>query len=310
MAAHRLADAVDTGLRALDELGEVLPHRPGKAQALTALVRLKLRMSRWTDERLMRLPRCTDRRTEEAQRILGELRTVCFMVSPELFPVVVRKELELTLAHGLVPSSPAAIASYGVLLVLTGDRAGGQRFGEVGLVLADRPEFHAIRPVPGSCTCTLCVPGNVGSPRPCSSCPTPSGDALDRGDLEYAGFLAAVLLYQSLWTGRPYPDVDALARTLVPEIRSQRVPGAMCRSVQQLCLNLMGRADDPFLLAGESGYDEREVLPVARRENDLVAQAGVVHHQARPALLERGRRRGDPVRGRDGPLPRRTGGNA
>ena len=33
----------------------------------------------------------------------------------------------------------------------------------------------------------------------------------------------------------------------------------------------MGRSDDPFLLAGESGYDEREVLPAARREGDEVA---------------------------------------
>jgi hypothetical protein len=41
--------------------------------------------------------------------------------------------------------------------------------------------------------------------------------------------------------------------------------------VQQLCLNLMGRGENPFLLAGESGYDERQVLPAARREGDGVA---------------------------------------
>ena len=32
----------------------------------------------------------------------------------------------------------------------------------------------------------------------------------------------------------------------------------------------MGRCADPLLLAGESGYDERVVLPAARRENDTV----------------------------------------
>ena len=32
----------------------------------------------------------------------------------------------------------------------------------------------------------------------------------------------------------------------------------------------MGRSDDPVLLAGESGYDEREVVPAARREGDEV----------------------------------------
>ena len=34
---------------------------------------------------------------------------------------------------------------------------------------------------------------------------------------------------------------------------------------------MMGRSEDPYLLAGESGFDEREVLPVARREGDVVA---------------------------------------
>ena len=33
----------------------------------------------------------------------------------------------------------------------------------------------------------------------------------------------------------------------------------------------MGRSEDPFLIAGESGYDEREVVPAARREGDEVA---------------------------------------
>ena len=41
--------------------------------------------------------------------------------------------------------------------------------------------------------------------------------------------------------------------------------------MQQFGLNLMGRSEDPFLLAGESGYDERDVLPAARREGDEVA---------------------------------------
>ena len=66
-------------------------------------------------------------------------------------------------------------------------------------------------------------------------------------------------------------EIDALAQSLIPGIRSQPVPRALCQAVQQLCLNLMGRSEDPFLLAGESGYDEREALPAARREGDVVA---------------------------------------
>ena len=53
------------------------------------------------------------------------------------------------------------------------------------------------------------------------------------------------------------------------------MPAGICRATQQFGLNLMGRSEDPFLLAGESGYDEREVLPAARREGDEVALSTV-----------------------------------
>jgi class 3 adenylate cyclase len=274
VAQHRLAAAVETGLQALHELGESLPSRTGTAQAAAALVGMKWRMRRWSDERLLQLPRCADQRIVEVQRILGELRTVSYMARPELFPFIVRKELELTLAHGLVPSSPAAVASYGVLLVMTGDHAGGQRFGEVGLLLADRPEFHGIRPHTRFLHLHFIRPWQRPIAEAVPQLHDAVRDALDRGDLEYAGYLAAVLLYQSLWVGRPYPEVDALAESIIPDLRSQRVASAMCQVVQQLCLNLIGRTEDPFLLAGESGYDEREVLPTARREQDVVAQGG------------------------------------
>ena len=72
-------------------------------------------------------------------------------------------------------------------------------------------------------------------------------------------------------------EIDALAQSLIPGIRSQPVPRALCQAVQQLCLNLMGRGENPFLLAGESGYDEREVLPAARREGDGVALSVAVN---------------------------------
>lgn len=271
VAQNRLQEALETGLRALKELGEPLPHDAGKPRMANAVVRIKLTMRHWTTERLLRLPHCQDRRVIEIQRILAELRSMSYIVRPNLFPLIVRKQLDLTLTYGHTPSSPTVLTSCGLLLVMTGDRAGSQRFGEVGLLLTDRAEFREARPE------TLFMYLNfirhwrhplrdgLGQLREAIE------EALDHGDQEYAGFLAAVLLSQSFWVGRPLAEIDALAQSLIPEIRSQPVPSALCQATQQLCLNLMGRSDDPFLLAGESGYDEREVLPAARREGDEVA---------------------------------------
>jgi predicted ATPase/class 3 adenylate cyclase len=271
VAQNRLKEALETGLRALDELGEPLPPDPGKPRMAIALARMKLSMSRWTNERLLELPHCEDRRVIEIQRILAELRSMSYIIRPNIFPLVVRKQLDLTLAYGHTPSSPLVLASYGLLLVMTGDIAGSQRFGEVGLLLTERADFREARPE------TLFLYLNfirhwrhplrdgLGQLRDAVA------EALDQGDQEYAGFLVAALLSQSFWAGRPLTEIDALAQSLIPEIRSQPVPRRLCQATHQFCLNLMGRSEDPFLLAGESGYDEREVLPAAKHEGDEVA---------------------------------------
>jgi len=193
-----------------------------------------------------------------------------YIVRPNLFPLLVRKQLNLTLAHGHTPSSPLVLASYGLLLVMLGDHEGSQRFGEVGMQLADRPEFREARPQ----TTFLYLSFIRHWRHPIRDGVGLLGDAvaeaLDQGDQEYAGFLAATLISQAFWLGRPLAEVDALAQSLIPQIRSQPVPSRICLASHQMALNLMGRSEDPMLLAGETGYDEREVLPAARREGDEV----------------------------------------
>lgn len=275
VAQNRLRDALEIGLAALDELGEPLPDEAGKPRMANAMVRMRLTMRRWSNDRLLDLPVCRDPRVTELQRILAEMRSMSYIVRPNLFPLLVRKQLELTLAHGHTPTSPLVLASYGLLLVILGDRAGAQRFGEVGLQLAERPEFREARPQ------TLFMHLNfihhwrhplrdgLGLLRGAVT------EALDQGDQEYAGFLAATLISQSFWVGRPLAEIDALAQSLIPQFRSQRAPSMLCQAQQQMALNLMGRCEDPLLLAGESGFDEREVLAAAQREGDVVAM-GIV----------------------------------
>ena len=271
VAQNRLQEALETGLRALEELGEALPRSAGKPRMANALMRIKLATRRWTTERLLELPHCQDRRVIEIQRIFSELRSLSFILQPNLFPLIVRRQLDLLLAHGHTPTSPTVLASCGLLLVLAGDYAGSQHFGEVGLLLTDRQEFRDARPETQLYYLNFIrhwrhpIHDGLGQLR------EGVDEALDHGDQEYAGFLAAFLLAHSFWVGRPLAEIDALAQSLVPEIRSQPVPRASCQAVQQLCLNLMGRSENPFLLAGESGYDERQVVPAARREGDGVA---------------------------------------
>jgi predicted ATPase/class 3 adenylate cyclase len=271
VAENRLQEALEIGLQALDELGERVAADAGRPRMNNAIIRTRLTMRRWGNERLLRLPHCDDQRVIALHRILAELCNLSVLIRPNLLTLLVRKQLDLTLVHGHTPSSPLVIAGYGIVRVLLGDHAGSQRFGEVGMELAERPELREARPQTVFMHLDYIhlwrhpIRDGLGALRDAVE------EALDLGDQENAGFLAAVLLSQSFWVGRPLPEIDALANSLIPQIRSQPVPSALCQAMQQLCLNLMGRSADPLLLAGESGYDERKVLPAARIEGDEVA---------------------------------------
>ncbi len=271
VAENRLQEALEIGLAALDELGEQMPTDAGKPGMANAIVRMRLTMLRWSTERLLALPHCDDRRVIEIHPILAEMCNLAVLARPNLLPLLVRKQLDLTLAHGHTPSSPAVITGYGIVLVLLGDHAGSQRFGEVGRLLAERQEFREARPRTAFMYLDYIHHWRHPTRDGLSELRDAVEEALDQGDQETAGFLAAVLLSQSFSVGRPLAEIDALASSLIPHIRSQPVPTAICQAMQQLCLNLMGRSADPFLLAGESGYDERDVLPAARLEGDEVA---------------------------------------
>ncbi|GKU51846.1 hypothetical protein NJB14195_30900 [Mycobacterium montefiorense] len=271
VAENRLQEALEIGLKTLDEFGERVPSDAGKPRMGNAIARMRLTMRGWSTERLLRLPHCDDQGFIALHRILVELCSMAVLVRPNLLPLLVRKQLNLTLAYGHTPSSPLVMAAYGIVLVLVGDYAGGQRFGEVAMQLAERPEFRETRPQTVFMHLDYIrhwrqpIRDGLGELRDSAE------EALDQGDQEYAAYLVAVLLAQSFWAGRPLAEIDALASSLIPQFRSQPVPSALCQAMQQLCLNLMGRSADPFLLAGESGYDERDVLPAARLEGDEVA---------------------------------------
>lgn len=270
VAQNRLHDALDEGHRVLAEFGEALPADAGKPRIGNALLRMKLTTSRWSTERLLALSMCKDPLVMELQRVLAEMRTMSYAVRPKLIPLLVRKQLELTLTHGHTPSFPLVLAGYGLVLAIVGDHGNSQRFGEAALMLCERPEFRQARPEAVFVYLSFIhhwrhpLRNGLGMLREAVT------EALDQGDQEYAGFLVAALISQSFWLGRPLAEIDLLAQSLVPEIRSQPVPRTICQAMQQLCLNFMGRTEDPFLLAGESGYDEREVVHAALLEGDVV----------------------------------------
>lgn len=272
VAEQRLNEALDTAIDALGRLGYDIRRQPNQLHAGGALLSSRRLLRSVSDEDLLQREPCRDPEILQVQQVMAEAIEVAYIIQPELFPLLVRRSLELTLRNGLMPLSAVSFVHYGVLLAAgLSDYKGARRWGELGLKLAATEQCAASR----NATAWLYYNFIHHWTAPLEEARTPLLEsyrkAVESGALEAAGWTAAVSTYFSFAQGLPLAEVDTLAGRLTPPIRSQRVQTRLCQSTQQLVLNLMGRSESPFLLAGESGFDERDARAAAEQEGDSVS---------------------------------------
>lgn len=282
VAAERPADALTCGRAALEELDVRLPAAPTQRHVLASLPGVWRRLHNRSDADLLALPEATNPQTLVAQKLLAEMFGPAYMAQPDLWPLLALRCLTITLDEGRAPVSPVAFAGYGLLLSAMGRYDAAQRFGDLAMIMAEAPESREFRPW----TKFLFYDFIHHWTRPAIDAIEPlreaGREALLIGDLENAGFMTAVELYQSLAYGVPFPEIDARGLELSVHLRPYRAQFGLCESTRQMTHNLMGRSADRFELAGETGYDERVAVPSAVERHDVTALTA--YHLTRLAL--------------------------
>ena len=231
-----------------------------------------MKMSRWSNERLLALPDCEDALVIEILRILAEMHSLSYIGRPNLLPLIVRKQLDLTLAHGHTPSLAGGARQLRAVLVFTGDRGGAQRFGEVG------DAARRTSGVQGSATAhgvplptTSSITGATRSAKAWASCATPSRRRSTK-------------VTRSTRDGSPQPCSASRSGPAARWRKSTFSRGPLSpRSAHSP--TPQRSAGDSAVLPQYDGsqrrrlssspvradYDEREMLPAARAEGDEVA---------------------------------------
>jgi predicted ATPase/class 3 adenylate cyclase len=270
-AEERQAEAVAVGRAALEELGVRFPTKPGTRHVVQALPGVRRRLRGKTDEELLSLPTATDPDTLAVQKLLSEMFGPAYMADPDLWPLLALKCLRFTLDGGRAPASPVAFAGYGLLLGITGRYDSARRFGDLALTMAEHPDCREFRPW----TKFLFYDFIHHWTRPTADAIEPLREAIREalvmGDLESAGFMTAVELYQSFSYGVPLPEIDARGAELAVYLRPYETQFSLCEQTRQLVHSMMGRAPDPVVLVGETAYDERVMLPAAEARHDVTA---------------------------------------
>jgi predicted ATPase/class 3 adenylate cyclase len=270
-ASGRPAEALTVGRAALAEMGVRFPAQPRPRHVPPELLGVRRRLRGRSDEQLLALPEATDAETLAVQKLLAEMFNPAYGAQSDLVPLLALRCLRFTLDGGRAPASPVAFAAYGLLLGVMGRYDSARRFGDLALTMAELPDCREFGPY----TKFVFYDFVYHWTRPAADAIEPLREAireaLQLGDLESAGFMTAVELYQSVSYGVALPEIDARGAELAVYLRPYEAQFRLCESTRQLVQNLMGRSDDPLQLVGDTAYDERIALPAAIARNDTAA---------------------------------------
>ena len=265
IARNELAEAVKTGLAVLKQLGVVLPENPRTGYILLEFVKLRARLAATRLENLQRLPEMRDPVALASMRILLTLYAPATLSTPNLFPLIVMKQLRLSIASGNTAISAVAYASYGVILrSVFGNIETSYRFGQLGLHVLD--QCNVRDSLPQVC---LAVNGFLRHwkehPKEVLK-PLLEGyhNTLNTGKVEFASYVAYQYCITAYFIGSDLTNLekrfasyhDTMSRLgQQPMLQSYRI-------YRQAILNLRGAHEPPWCLTGQV-YNEEEIQSVS-----------------------------------------------
>jgi len=269
-ASNKPLEALATALSVLKMLGIKFPQKPHKLNIIWEFIKTKIRLAGKRIEDLINLPEMTDPYQLAAMHILSSVFSAAYFAAPELFPLIVFKQVNLSVKHGNTPVSSYIYATYGLILSgeLVNDVDSGYQFGKLALHLLDKFKAKELK------ARTLFVVNYFIRHwhEHLRETLTPLLDAyligLETGDLEYATYSACVYSYYSLVMGKELTRLEremAMYSNAFKQL-NQETLFYYNQLNRQVVLNLMDRAENRCRLIGES-YDEVKMLPIHLEAN-------------------------------------------
>ncbi|AFZ27489.1 putative ATPase [Cylindrospermum stagnale PCC 7417] len=278
---NRLLEAVNIGLQALKLLGVEFPQEPNLSDIGQALGETAAILSGTQIEDLVDLPQMTDPYKLAAMRLISSIFAPAYMAAPELVPLTVCKQVNLSVQYGNASVSAFAYANYGLLLCgVVGDIDSGYQFGQLALALVSKlnaQEIKAktllivnifIRPWKDHLRETLEPLGSVYS------------SGMETGDLEFAAY--GLLMYScfAYFSGKELTVLEremAINRDAIHKI-NQETPLHYLETYRQATLNLLGKNENPCFIKGEA-CDEQIAFILHEQAKDRLGVAYIYWHK-------------------------------
>lgn len=267
---NRLLEAVNTALQVLKLLGVEFPSQPnpsdiGQALGETAAILNGLRI-----EDLMDLPQMTEPYKLAAMRLLSSIFGAAYLAAPELAPLTVCKQINLSVQYGNASVSPFAYANYGLLLcAIVGDIDLGYQFGQLALTLVSKLNAQEIKAKTVFMVNTVIRHWKEHLRETLEPFLSVYSSGLETGDVEYGAYGLLMYSWFAYFSGKELTVLEreiAINRDAIHKIK-QETSLQYIETYWQATLNLLGKSENPCVLKGEA-CDEQIRLPLHEQAND------------------------------------------
>ncbi|MEG4012425.1 MULTISPECIES: trifunctional serine/threonine-protein kinase/ATP-binding protein/sensor histidine kinase [unclassified Microcoleus] len=275
IAQNKLLEAVNTTLQVLKVLGVEFPSQVNPSDIEQALGATASIFKGKRIEDLIDLPQMSDPYKLAAIRLLSIIFTPAYIAAPELVPLTVCKQVDLSVQYGNASVSPFAYANYGLLLCgVVGDIDSGYQFGQLALTLVSKLNAQEIKAKTLLIVNIFIRPWKDHLRETLEPLLSVYSSGLETGDLEFAGY--GLLMYScfSYLSGKELTVLEremATYRDAVDKIK-QETPLHYIETYWQATLNMLGKSESSCILKGEA-CDEQITLPLHQQANDRLGVA-------------------------------------
>ncbi|MBD2561942.1 MULTISPECIES: trifunctional serine/threonine-protein kinase/ATP-binding protein/sensor histidine kinase [Nostoc] len=274
---NRLLEAVSTGLQVLKLLGVEFPQKPNPSDIGQALLETAAILNGTQIEDLVDLPQMSDRYKLAAMKLLSSIFAAAYIATPELLPLTVCKQVNLSVQYGNASISPFAYANYGLLLCgVVGDIDSGYQFGQLALTLVSKLNAQEIKAKTLLIVNTFIRPWKDHLRETLEPFVSVYSSGLETGDLQYAAYGLLMYSYLAYFSGKELTFLEreiAINRNAIYKIK-QETALHYIETYWQAILNLLGKSENICCLKGKA-CDEQIKLPLHKQANDILGIAYV-----------------------------------
>lgn len=271
--------AIRESLIALELLGVRFPKKPTMAHTIAKLLKVKAMLGRKTPAQLIALPELTDERFYHIIRLTAEISTPVYMVWPALFPLLLLKQMEMTLRHGNHRYSASVFMGYAIIqIVALGEVEQAYALANAALAMPEKYNGSALQSKNLSAYALLIQHRKEPLDNTYRNFLASYALGIETGAFEDAGLAAIGTIFHGAFQGRELVGLEqstvAYRRTMMV-LRQDRMVFSMETYLQMF--HMLLNPDAPYSFDGEFGTRE-QILQRADESKDQSMISSIYLH--------------------------------